>query len=171
MILKELYNAFYPLRWYIVLTIGFIIFNRISYDFITDTYVYVVFLNISIILIPLLILWMLNKLSYYVPVTTISFFIVWSTYYYINYSICKDEKAFNTQQIEVYNYIPMWKKSSGIKCRYKGNFVNFVTEDESERLYAIYGDSVINHIHVRLSLKKALPHVYYIDDFFIEYDD
>jgi len=49
--------------------------------------------------------------------------------------------------------------------------VRFSTNKKADRLYEIYGDSVINHIHVRLSIKKALPHVYYIDDAFIEYDE
>lgn len=49
--------------------------------------------------------------------------------------------------------------------------MDFAPSKEADRLYEIYGDSVINHIHVRLSLKKALPHVYYIDDAFIEYDE
>lgn len=153
-------------------TIVLFILTHISYDFVTDTYAYVVVLNISIFLIPLLILWILKKLNYYVTVTTISFFVVWFTYYCINYSICKKEdKTFMSKDLEVYNYIPMGKKNSGIKCRYNGDLVDFAITDESERLYAIYGDSVINHIHVRLSLKKALPQVYYIDDFFIDYDE
>ena len=75
-----------------------------------------------------------------------------------------------TDDIEVYKYNPSGKKS-GINCKYRGDFVDFAPSKEADRLYEIYGDSVINHIHVRLSLKKALPHVYYIDDAFIEYDE
>ena len=139
-------------------------------DFITDSYVYFFSLNILILLIPILILWKLDALNLIDYTVAITFFSVWFGYYFINYTIIKDEKAFMTDDIEVFNYIPTGSRS-GIKCRYNGGLVSFPATKEADRLYELYGDSVINHIHVRLSIKKALPHVYYIDDAFIEYDE
>lgn len=39
----------------------------------------------------------------------------------------------------------------------------------SETLYKIYGDSVVNHLKVRLIIKETLPHVYYMDKVLITY--
>ncbi len=170
MMIIKILKACYTIKWYILSIVCFFILIRFDAHYISETYTYVFLLNIPAILIPYLVLWKLDALRYYNRALAICVFGVWFGYYFINYTIIKDEKAFMTDYIEVYKYIPSGK-SSGINCRYRGDFVRFSTNKKTDRLYKIYGDSVINHIHVRLSIKKALPHVYYIDDFFIEYDE
>ena len=67
-------------------------------------------LNIPAILIPYLVLWKLDALRYYNRALAICVFGVWFGYYFINYTIIKDEKAFMTDDIEVYKYNPSGKK-------------------------------------------------------------
>ena len=72
-----------------------------------------------------------------------------------------------------YGYIPTgsggrWS-SSGIEIECKGNQHKISTTHESDSLYQIYGDSVINHIVVRYLLKEPFPHVYYVDSMRITY--
>ena len=72
-----------------------------------------------------------------------------------------------TEYIGVEHYTPIGRESrsssSGIRCKYKGEFIQLSATPTSEELYRIYGDSVVNHLKVRLVVKETLPHVYYID--------
>ena len=82
-------------------------------------------------------------------------------------------KGYLTKQLPVLFYIPTgsggrWS-SSGIRIECKGNKRKISTTHESDSLYKIYGDSVINHIVVRFLLKEPFPHVYYIDSVGITY--
>ena len=59
--------------------------------------------------------------------------------------------------------------SSGFRIECKGSKQKIPTSQESDSLYQIYGDSVINHIVVRFLLKEPFPDVYYIDSVGITY--
>ena len=78
-----------------------------------------------------------------------------------------------TKYICVENYTPIGRagraSSSGIQCKYKGEFIQLSATQTSETLYKIYGDSVVNHLKVRLIIKETLPHVYYMDKVLITY--
>lgn len=191
--IKNILKTLYSIKWYILgLVFLFILIKTGEYPIvdredkkipilsailrsgkktITDTYAYMILLNLTAYLVPFLILRKHNALDYFKIAFGFTIFSVWFGYYLTNFIISEDEKAFMTEEIEVYRYAHKYTPRRSIICRYKGDFVYLPRTKESEQLYEIYGDSVIKHIHVRLSLKKALPHVYYIDDAFIEYDE
>lgn len=109
MIIKIL-KACYTIKWYILSVVCLFILARLQSCYISGTYIYVFLLNIPAILIPYLVLWKLDALRYYNRALAICVFGVWFGYYFINYTIIKDEKAFMTDDIEVYKYNPSGKK-------------------------------------------------------------
>ena len=174
-IITTIISMLYESKWLILSIVGLFILAINRENFIVDTYAYVFLLNIPIFIIPLLVLRRIDALRYYLHVAGITFFIVWIAFYSINFAISKDAKALKTHRIKSTHYIPKGRAgistSRGIRYVYNGHTLMTSPTEESERLYEIYGDSVTNHIHVRLSLKKALPQVYYIDSTFIDYDE
>lgn len=142
-------------------------------NIIIDTYFYMISLNILIFLFSYIILKIKNKMHYYSYVVGCAFFAVW----FVFYSICdlksRSLKGYMTKQLPVLYYIPTgsggrWT-SSGFRIECKGGKIKIPTSQESDSLYQIYGDSVINHIVVRFLLKEPFPHVYYIDRMQITY--
>jgi len=114
-----------------------------------------------------------NKLHYYSYVVGCAFFVVWLIFYIICDLKSRSLKGYLTKQLPVLFYIPSssegrWS-SSGIEVECKGNQHKISTTHESDSLYQIYGDSVINHIVVRYLLKEPFPDVYYIDRMQITY--
>ena len=82
-------------------------------------------------------------------------------------------KGYLTKQLPVLYYIPTgsggrWT-SSGFRIECKGIQQKISTSQESDSLYQIYGDSIINHIVVRFLLKEPFPDVYYVDSVGITY--
>ena len=82
-------------------------------------------------------------------------------------------KGYLTKQLPVLYYIPTGTASrgtsSGFRIECKGSKNKIPTTQESDSLYQIYGDSVINHIVVRFLLKEPFPDVYYVDSVGITY--
>ena len=114
-----------------------------------------------------------EKLHYYSYVVGCAFFAVWFVFYCICDLRSRSLKGYLTKQLPVLYYIPTgsggrWY-SSGIEIECKGSKQKISTTHESDSLYQIYGDSVINHIVVRYLLKEPFPHVYYIDSMLITY--
>ena len=102
------------------------------------------------------------------------FFVVWLIFYIICDLKSRSLKGYMTKTTPQYCfYIPASSEgrwtSSGIEVECKGNQHKISTTHESDSLYQIYGDSVINHIVVRYVLKEPFPHVYYIDRMQITY--
>lgn len=173
-IIKTILSVLNRGKWYILWYIGCLMLYEINKDFFTDTYAYVLLLNIPIFLIPYLVLRKMDALQYYVHVIAVAFVVVWYVFYSINYAVCKDAEAFETHRIKSERYFRKTiraKHCQGIRYVYNGHTLEIPPTEESERLYKIYGDSVKNHIYVRLLLKKALPDVYYIDDVIIDYEE
>jgi len=110
MMIIKILKACYTIKWYILSIVCFFILIRFDAHYISETYTYVFLLNIPAILIPYLVLWKLDALRYYNRALAICVFGVWFGYYFINYTIIKDEKAFMTDDIEVYKYNPSGKK-------------------------------------------------------------
>ena len=159
--------------WDFLALAGLWILLYMGSNVIIDTYFYVISLNILIFLFSYIILKIKNKLHYYSYIVGCAFFAVW----FVFYSICdlksRSLKGYMTKQLPVLFYIPTgsggrWS-SSGIRIECKGNKRKISTTHESDSLYKIYGDSVINHIVVRFLLKEPFPHVYYIDSVGITY--
>ena len=112
-------------------------------------------------------------MHYYSYVVGCAFFVVWLIFYSICDLRSRSLKGYLTKQLPVLYYIPTgsggrWS-SSGIEIECKGNQHKISTTHESDSLYQIYGDSVINHIVVRYLLKEPFPHVYYVDSMRITY--
>lgn len=159
--------------WYFIALIALFILIYMGRTIIIDTYFYVVSLNILIFLIPYVALKITKALRYYFYVTGCAFFIIWFGFYTLNISRSKSVKGHITERLHVKRYtrrgVAGRSTSSGITCVYKGNSLHLSATRESEKLYEIYGDSVIHHFKVRLILKETLPHVYYIDNVLMTY--
>ena len=102
-----------------------------------------------------------------------AFFVVWLIFYSICDLRSRSLKGYLTKQLPVLYYIPTgsggrWT-SSGFRIECKGIQQKISTSQESDSLYQIYGDSIINHIVVRFLLKEPFPHVYYVDSIGITY--
>ena len=159
--------------WYFLALAGVLILLYVGAYVIIDTYFYMISLNILIFLFSYIILRIKNKLHYYSYVVGCAFFVVWLIFYSICDLKSRSLKGYLTKQLPVLFYIPTssegrWS-SSGIEVECKGNQHKISTTHESDSLYQIYGDSVINHIVVRYLLKEPFPHVYYIDSMLITY--
>ena len=159
--------------WCFLALAGLLILLYMGANVIIDTYFYMISLNILIFLFSYIILKIKKKMHYYSYVVGCAFFAVW----FVFYSICdlksRSLKGYLTKQLPVLFYIPTGSggrgSSSGIEVECKGNQHKISTTHESDSLYQIYGDSVINHIVVRYVLKEPFPHVYYIDRMQITY--
>ena len=158
---------------YFLALAGLLILVYMGGNIIIDTYFYLISLNVFVFLFSYIILKIKNELHYYFYVVGCTFFVVW----FIFYSICdlrsRNMKGHLTGQLPILYYIPTgtagrWS-SSGIEIECKGSKHKIPTTQESDRLYQIYGDSVINHIVVRLLLKEPFPYVYYVDSVRITY--
>ena len=169
--LKKILNE--EATWYFLALAGLWILLYMGGDIIIDTYFYVISLNILIFLFSYIILRIKKKMHYYSYVVGCAFFAVW----FVFYSICglksRSLKGHLTKQLPVLFYIPTgsggrWS-SSGIEIECKGNQHKISTTHESDSLYQIYGDSVINHIVVRYLLKEPFPDVYYVDSVRLTY--
>ena len=114
-----------------------------------------------------------NKLHYYSYVVGCAFFAVWFVFYCICDLRSRSLKGYLTKQLPTLYYIPTGSggrgTSSGLRIECKGNQRKISTTQESDSLYQIYGDSVINHIVVRFLLKEPFPDVYYVDSVRITY--
>ena len=159
--------------WYFLALAGVLILLYVGAYVIIDTYFYMISLNILIFLFSYIILRIKNKLHYYSYVVGCAFFVVWLIFYSICDLRSRSLKGYLTKQLPVLFYIPSSSEgrwtSSGIEVECKGNQHKISTTHESDSLYQIYGDSVINHIVVRFLLKEPFPHVYYIDSILITY--
>ena len=159
--------------WYFLALAGLWILLYMGANVIIDTYFYMISLNILIFLFSYIILRIKKKMHYYSYVVGCAFFAVW----FVFYSICdlksRSLKGYMTKQLPVLYYIPTGSggrgTSSGFRIECKGSKLRIPTSQESDSLYQIYGDSVINHIVVRFLLKEPFPHVYYIDSMQITY--
>jgi hypothetical protein len=159
--------------WYFLALAAMLILIYVGVNIFIDAYFYLISLTALVFLLSYIILKIKNKLHYYSYVVGCAFFAVWFGFY----SICNLRSGYAkghiTKQLPVLYYIPTGSagrySSSGIEIEYKGNKRKIPTTRESDRLYQIYGDSVINHIVVRLLLKEPFPDVYYIDKVLITY--
>ena len=159
--------------WYFLALAGLLILLYVGAYVIIDTYFYMISLNILIFLFSYIILKIKNKMHYYSYVVGCAFFVVWLIFYIICDLKSRSLKGYMTKQLPVLYYIPTgsggrWS-SSGFRIECKGGKIKIPTSHESDSLYQIYGDSVINHIVVRFLLKEPFPHVYYIDRMQITY--
>ena len=159
--------------WYFLALAGLLILLYMGANVITDTYFYMISLNILIFLFSYIILKIKNKLHYYSYVVGCAFFAVWLIFYSICDLRSRSLKGYLTKQLPVLYYIPTgsggrWT-SSGFRIECKGIQQKISTSQESDSLYQIYGDSIINHIVVRFLLKEPFPDVYYIDSAQITY--
>ena len=159
--------------WYFLALAGLLILLYVGAYVIIDTYFYMISLNILILLFSYIILRIKKKMHYYSYVVGCAFFAVW----FVFYSICdlksRSLKGYMTKQLPVLYYIPTGSggrsSSSGFRIECKGGKIKIPTSHESDSLYQIYGDSVINHIVVRFLLKEPFPDVYYVDSAQITY--
>ena len=159
--------------WYFLALAGVLILLYVGADVIIDTYFYMISLNILIFLFSYIILRIKNKLHYYSYVVGCAFFVVWLIFYIICDLKSRSLKGYLTKQLPVLHYIPTGSggkgASSGFRIECKGIQQKISTSQESDSLYQIYGDSIINHIVVRFLLKEPFPDVYYIDSVGITY--
>jgi len=159
--------------WCFLALAGLLILLYTGAYVIIDTYFYMISLNILIFLFSYIILRIKNKLHYYSYVVGCAFFVVWLIFYIICDLKSRSLKGYLTKQLPVLFYIPTGSggrgSSSGIEVECKGNQHKISTTQESDSLYQIYGDSVINHIVVRFLLKEPFSDVYYIDSARITY--
>ena len=159
--------------WCFLALAGLWILLYMGSNVIIDTYFYMISLNILIFLFSYIILKIKNKLHYYSYVVGCAFFVVWLIFYIICDLKSRSLKGYMTKQLPVLFYIPTgsggrWS-SSGFRIECKGSKIKIPTSQESDSLYQIYGDSVINHIVVRFLLKEPFPDVYYVDSVRITY--
>ena len=152
--------------WYFLALAGVLILLYVGAYVIIDTYFYMISLNILIFLFSYIILRIKNKLHYYSYVVGCAFFVVWLIFYIICDLKSSSLKGYMTKQLPVLYYIPTGSggrsSSSGFRIECKGGKIKIPTSHESDSLYQIYGDSVINHIVVRFLLKEPFPDVYYV---------
>ena len=159
--------------WDFLALAGLWILLYMGSNVIIDTYFYMISLNILIFLFSYIILRIKKKMHYYSYVVGCAFFVVWLIFYIICDLKSRSLKGYMTKQLPVLFYIPTgsggrWS-SSGFRIECKGSKIKIPTSQESDSLYQIYGDSIINHIVVRYVLKEPFPHVYYIDRMQITY--
>lgn len=154
--------------WYLFSLIALFTLIRVRRNIIMDTYIYVIIINVFIFLIPYVVLRMVKALRYYSYIAGVTFFVVWSIFYLWNIFRSGKINGCTTDLIQVEKYTPVGTSGktsfSGVNVEYKGRTLNLGATLDTESLYETYGDSVINHIKVRLVVKETLPHVYYIDD-------
>ena len=159
--------------WCFLALAGLLILLYVGAYVIIDTYFYMISLNILIFLFSYIILRIKKKMHYYSYVVGCAFFVVWLIFYIICDLKSRSLKGYMTKQLPVLYYIPTGSggrsSSSGFRIECKGDKHKISTTHESDSLYQIYGDSVINHIVVRYVLKEPFPHVYYIDRMQITY--
>ena len=159
--------------WYFLALAGLLILLYMGANVITDTYFYMISLNILIFLFSYIILKIKNKLHYYSYVVGCAFFAVWLIFYSICDLRSRSLTGYLTAQLPVLYYIPTGSggrgASSGFRIECKGSKKKIPTSQESDSLYQIYGDSIINHIVVRFLLKEPFPDVYYVDSVGITY--
>ena len=159
--------------WCFLALAGLLILLYTGAYVIIDTYFYMISLNILIFLFSYIILKIKNKLHYYSYVVGCAFFVVWLIFYIICDLKSRSLKGYMTKQLPVLYYIPTGSggrsSSSGFRIECKGGKIKIPTSHESDSLYQIYGDSVINHIVVRFLLKEPFPDVYYVDSARITY--
>ena len=159
--------------WCFLALAGLLILLYTGAYVIIDTYFYMISLNILIFLFSYIILRIKKKMHYYSYVVGCAFFVVWLIFYIICDLKSRSLKGYLTKQLPVLYYIPTGSggrsSSSGFKIECKGSKHRIPTSHESDSLYQIYGDSIINHIVVRYVLKEPFPHVYYIDRMQITY--
>ena len=159
--------------WCFLALAGLLILLYVGAYVIIDTYFYMISLNILILLFSYIILKIKNKMHYYSYVVGCAFFVVWLIFYIICDLKSRSLKGYLTKQLPVLYYIPTgsggrWT-SSGFRIECKGIQQKISTSQESDSLYQIYGDSIINHIVVRFLLKEPFPDVYYVDSARITY--
>ena len=159
--------------WYFLALAGLLILLYVGAYVIIDTYFYMISLNILIFLFSYIILRIKKKMHYYSYVVGCAFFVVWLIFYIICDLKSRSLKGYMTKQLPVLFYIPTGSggrsSSSGFRIECKGGKIKIPTSHESDSLYQIYGDSVINHIVVRFLLKEPFPDVYYVDSAQITY--
>ena len=159
--------------WCFLALAGLWILLYMGANVIIDTYFYMTSLSILILLFSYIIFKIKNKLHYNSYVVGCAFFVVWLIFYNICDLRSRSLKGYLTKQVPVLYYIPTGSggrgASSGFRIECKGSKQRIPTSQESDSLYQIYGDSVINHIVVRYVLKEPFPHVYYIDRMQITY--
>ena len=159
--------------WDFLALAGLLILLYVGAYVIIDTYFYMISLNILIFLFSYIILRIKKKMHYYSYVVGCAFFVVWLIFYIICDLKSRSLKGYLTKQLPVLYYIPTGSggrsSSSGFRIECKGGKIKIPTSHESDSLYQIYGDSVINHIVVRYVLKEPFPNVYYIDRMQITY--
>lgn len=159
--------------WYFMALAGLLVLVYMGGNIIIDTYFYLISLNVFVLLFSYTILKIKKRLHYYFYVLGCTFFVVWFIFYSTCYLKSRNMKGNLTRQLPTLYYIPTgtagrWS-SSGIGIECKGSKRKIPTTHESDRLFQIYGDSVINHIVVRMLLKEPLPYVYYVDSVRISY--
>lgn len=159
--------------WYFIALVGLLILIYMGGNIIIETYFYLISLNVLVFIFPYIILKIKNRLQCYFYVVGCVFFAVWLIFYSVCALKSRNMKGHLTKQLPTLYYIPTgtagrWS-SSGIEIECKGSKRKIPTTQESDRLFQIYGDSVINHIVVRLLLKEPLPYVYYVDSVRITY--
>ena len=159
--------------WDFLALAGLWILLYMGSNVIIDTYFYMISLNILIFLFSYIILKIKNKMHYYSYVVGCTFFVVWLIFYIICDLKSRSLKGYLTKQLPVLYYIPTGSggrgTSSGFRIECKGSKKKIPTSQESDSLYQIYGDSIIDHIVVRCLLKEPFPDVYYIDSMQITY--
>ena len=159
--------------WDFLALAGLLILLYMGSNVIIDTYFYMISLNILIFLFSYIILKIKNKMHYYSYVVGCAFFVVWLIFYIICDLKSRSLKGYLTKQLPVLYYIPTGSggrgTSSGFRIECKGSKKKIPTSQESDSLYQIYGDSIIDHIVVRCLLKEPFPDVYYIDSMQITY--
>lgn len=155
--------------WCFAAFVALLLLKSAEKKVVIDTYIYYVCINLLIFSLPYMVLKPIKKLRYYVRATCCIFFIFWFSFFKLNAFLGKYIPGYTTNPIEVKKYVPAGTAGraviSGIHCVYKGKTLYYEWDQESEKLYSIYGDSVIHHLRVRLVVKETLPDVYYIDDF------
>ena len=153
--------------WYFLAVAGLFLLLYLRRNFIIDTYIYALSLSTPIFILSYMLLKRIDALRYYLHATGCILFVEWFCFYALNVSRSKSVGGHLTEYIGVEHYTPIGRESrsssSGIRCKYKGEFIQLSATPTSEELYRIYGDSVVNHLKVRLVVKETLPHVYYID--------
>ena len=159
--------------WCFLALAGLLILLYMGANVIIDTYFYMISLNILILLFSYIILKIKNKQHYYSYVVGCAFFVVWLIFYSICDLRSRSLRGYLTKQLPVLYYIPTGSggraSSSGFRIGCKGSKLRIPTSQESDSLYQIYGDSIINHIVVRFLLKEPFPDVYYVDSVRITY--
>ena len=159
--------------WCFLALAGLLILLYTGAYVIIDTYFYMISLNILIFLFSYIILRIKKKMHYYSYVVGCAFFVVWLIFYIICDLKSRSLKGYMTKQLPVLFYIPTGSggrsSSSGFRIECKGSKQKIPTSQESDSLYQIYGDSIINHIVVRFLLKEPFPDVYYVDSAQITY--